>query len=164
VGRLQEEKKTHSPAVAVVAKPIIESAPVTPVLRKGNTLHYLLAAMSVTKSDVQVILEREVFEIAGKEAVEQEKTVAGAAIAKLAFQIEEFIDKNSSRLQIEEWVYKLNQLKELTIKEKVTAARTELGEMAASGAGDTAAIIERVHLLQKELQVPAYTPDLFTVK
>ncbi len=164
VGRIQEEKKSTAPAVVPKA-PATSAvvAPAAPVLRKDNTFQYLLAAVTVTVPEVQSILERELTVIVGDEDIKKEQTAAAPAIAKLAFQIESFTEKNSSRLQIEEWVYKLNQLREILIKEKITAARTELNQLAETG-GDVAEVLTRVQQLQKELQVPPYTPELFTQK
>ena len=164
VGRIQDEQaKAVAPrAVTASTPPVDTPIRLQPVLlRKENTLYYVLATLAVTVPPVQVILDREVRLIVGDEMVTRELVQAEATIAKLAFQIEEFIEKSSPRLQIEEWVYKLNQLRELTIKDKITAARVELNNRAAKGSNDTGDVVARVHDLQKQLQVAAYTPDLF---
>ncbi len=160
VKRLEDEKKMATPAVAITPNVVVVPAPVVPVLRKDNTLHYILAAMAVAPAHVKTVLERETCAIIGEEVIEAERMNAATPIAKLSFQIETFIEKNSERLQIEEWVYKLNQLREIVIKEKISAARNELNTLSSTG-GDTMSVLERVQTLQKELQIPPYTPELF---
>jgi DNA primase len=160
VRRLEEEKKTSSPAVAVTPSSSLAPSAAAPVLRKDNTLQYLLAAITVTAPSVKIILERETRAIVGEEVTETERINAATPIAKLAFQIETFIEKNSERLQLEEWVHKLNQLREIVIKEKIAAARMELHDLSQTG-GDMTPVLARVQELQKELQTPPYTTELF---
>lgn len=163
VVRLQEEKKPG--VVGPVATPDIKThAPVevSAILRKDGTFQYLLAAGAVVSPEVSYIINREVESIVGTEAVIRERELASAHISKLTFQIEEFVEKNSYRLQIEEFTHKLNQLRELTLKGKMALERANLKKLEETGQSGTDVILQRILDIQKQLQTAAYKPELFS--
>ena len=133
----------------------------TAILRKEGTLHYLLAALTVVPESVREVLEREIAVIVSPEVLESEQTNGSSHIAKLTFQIEQFIEKSSYRLQIEEFTHKLNQLHKLTVEGKITIERAQLREIESSGEGDTMPVLLRVNELRRQLQASEYQVSIF---
>jgi len=169
VTRIAEEAaKAHKVGAGVAAEqkpPVVTAIPSPSVApRKETTLHYLLAAVTVVPPEIASVIEREMVSIVGKETVESERSAAGAVLAKLAFPIESFIEASSPRVQIEEFTHKLNHLREVTLKEKLLIERNNLKQLEQAGDPDTVVVLQRVLELQKQLQVAAYTPELFGFK
>jgi DNA primase len=169
VARIAEEAaKVHKVGVGVGVeqKPaLVVAAPSAHVVpRKETTLHYLLAAVTVVAPEVASIIEREMIAIVGAEIVEMERASAGSVLSKLAFPIESFMEQSSPRVQIEELTHKLNHLREVTLKEKLLVERNNLKQLEQAGDPDTVVVLQRVLELQKQLQVAAYTPELFGFK
>ena len=134
---------------------------VAAILRKEGTLHYLLAALTVVTEPVREVLEREIALIVSPEVLASERESGSAHISKLTFQIEQFIEKSSYRLQSEEFTHKLNQLHKLTVEGKMAIERKLLKEMELEGSGDTMPILMRVNELRRELQAAEYVPTIF---
>ena len=169
VTRLNEEAaKAHKVSVGGAAEqkrePVVVAASVAAAPRKETTLHYLLAAVTVVAPEVAVIIEREMAAIVGSDLVEVERASAGSVLAKLAFPIEAFMEQSTNRVQIEEFTHRLNHLREVTLKEKLLIERNMLKQLEQEGSSDTIAVMQRVLELQKQLQVAAYTPELFGLK
>ncbi len=135
--------------------------PIATILRKEGTLHYLLAALTVVPLPVKEILEREIKTIVGEEVFGQEGNDGAEHISKLTFQIEQFIEKSSYRLQIEEFTHKLNQLHKLTVEGKIAIERAALREIEAIGEGDTMPVLLRVNELRRQLQAAEYSVSIF---
>ena len=163
VTRIAEES-SKTPKVAVPAEqPQVVMPPVNAVApRKETTLHYLLAAVTVVSPEVAAVMEREMMAIVGADIVASERASASSVLAKLAFPIESFMEQSSPRVQFEEFTHKLNHLREVTLKEKLQIERNLLKAVEQAGGGDTTAIMQRILELQKQLQVAAYTPEVFT--
>lgn len=162
--RLLEEQKRapaqyKEPAPPKVASTTTEN--VTAILRKEGTLHYLLAAMAVVPVPVKEVLEREISVIVSLEVLESERASAGSHISKLSFQIEQFIEKSSYRLQIEEFTHKLNQLHKLTVEGKLALERALLRQIETTGEGDTMPVLLRVNELRRQLQASEYQVSIF---
>ena len=134
---------------------------VAAILRKEGTLHYLLAALTVVPAPVKEVLEREIAVIVSPEVLESEQANGSAHISKLTFQIEQFIEKSSYRLQIEEFTHKLNQLHKLTVEGKLAQEKAQLREIETSGEGDTMPVLLRVNELRRQLQANEYQPTIF---
>ena len=163
VMRISEETaKVPKPGAAPIPQIIVPSVKSGDAPRKETALHYLLAASTVVAPEVAAIIDRETALIVGPELVAAEQAAAASIMSKLAFPIEAFIEKSSPRVQIEEFTHKLNYLREVTLKEKLLLERTILKELEQSGGGDTTAIMQRILDLQRQLQMAAYTPDIFT--
>ncbi len=135
--------------------------PIAPILRKEGTLHYLLAALTVVLLPVKEVLEREIKTIVGEEVFAQENVSGADHISKLTFQIEQFIEKSSYRLQIEEFTHKLNQLHKLTVEGKLALEKVQLREIETSGEGDTMPVLLRVNELRRQLQATEYQVSIF---
>jgi hypothetical protein len=120
--------------------------------------------VTVVAPEVASIIEREMIAIVGAEIVEMERASAGSVLSKLAFPIESFMEQSSPRVQIEELTHKLNHLREVTLKEKLLVERNNLKQLEQAGDPDTVVVLQRVLELQKQLQVAAYTPELFGFK
>ena len=135
--------------------------PIATILRKEGTLHYLLAACTVVPLAVKEVLEREITTIVGADVFEQEAHGTVAHISKLTFQIEQFIEKSTYRLQIEEFTHKLNQLHKLTVEGKIAIERATLRAIEASGEGDTMPVLLRVNELRRQMQAAEYQVSIF---
>jgi DNA primase len=162
--RLLEEQKRQPVQYKEVAVEKITTPPtetMTAILRKEGTLHYLLAALTVVPEPVREVLVREIAVIVSPEVLESERLGGSAHISKLTFQIEQFIEKSSYRLQIEEFTHKLNQLHKLTIEGKLAQEKAQLREIEASGEGDTMPVLLRVNELRRQLQANEYQPTIF---
>ncbi len=162
--RLLEEQKRQPVQYKEVTTektttPVTET--MTAILRKEGTLHYLLAALTVVPEPVREVLEREITVIVSPEVLENERVSGSAHISKLTFQIEQFIEKSSYRLQIEEFTHKLNQLHKLTVEGKLAQEKAQLREIEASGEGDTMPVLLRVNELRRQLQANEYQPTIF---
>jgi DNA primase len=161
--RLLDEQKR---APVQYKEPEQKTTPVTPenvtaILRKEGTLHYLLAATTVVPDHVKDVLEREIAVIVSPEVLESERATAGSHISKLTFQIEQFIEKSSYRLQVEEFTHKLNQLHKLTVEGKLAIERALLREIETTGEGDTMPVLLRVNELRRQLQASEYQVTIF---
>ncbi len=164
VMRLLEEQKRQPVQYKEVSTEKISTPPtetMTAILRKEGTLHYLLAALTVVPAAVREVLEREIAVIVSPEVLESERTNGSAHISKLTFQIEQFIEKSSYRLQIEEFTHKLNQLHKLTVEGKLAQEKAQLREIEAGGEGDTMPVLLRVNELRRQLQATEYAPSIF---
>ena len=166
VTRITEEAaKVHKMGVGVAVSPKPESVVVAQVVqaapRKETTLHYLLAAVTVVSPEIAAVIEREMAVIIGTEIVEAERANAGSILAKLAFPIEAFMEQTTARVQAEEFTHRLNHLREVALKEKLLIERNTLKQLEQEGSSDTVLVMQRVLELQKQLQVAAYTPELF---
>jgi DNA primase len=164
--RLLEEQKRapaqyKEPAAQITETTKVTTEHVTAILRKEGTLHYLLAAMTVVPLPVKEVLEREVAAIVGMDVLSDEQINGSSHISKLTFQIEQFIEKSSYRLQIEEFTHKLNQLHKLTVEGKLAHEKAQLREIEASGEGDTMPVLLRVNELRRLLQANEYQPSIF---
>jgi DNA primase len=164
VMRLLEEQKRQP----VQYKEVTTEKPTTPqtetmtaILRKEGTLHYLLAALTIVPEPVRNVLEREIGLIVSPEVLESERVNGSAHISKLTFQIEQFIEKSSYRLQIEEFTHKLNQLHKLTVEGKLAQEKAQLREIEAGGEGDTMPVLLRVNELRRQLQANEYQVSIF---
>ncbi len=162
--RLLEEQKRQPVQYKEVTTektttPVTET--MTAILRKEGTLHYLLAALTVVPEPVREVLEREITVIVSPEVLENERVSGSAHISKLTFQIEQFIEKSSYRLQIEEFTHKLNQLHKLTVEGKLAQEKAQLREIESSGEGDTMPVLLRVNELRRQLQATEYAPSIF---
>ncbi len=169
VTRITEEAaKVHKVGAGLAAAPKPEPVVVTPVThaapRKETTLHYLLAAVTVVSPEIAAVIEREMAAIIGTEIVEAERASAGPILAKLAFPIEAFMEQTTPRVQGEEFTHRLNHLREVALKEKLLIERNNLKQLEQEGSSDTVTVMQRVLELQKQLQVAAYTPELFGFK
>lgn len=169
VARISEEAaKVHKVGASSIVEQKSASVTTTPspsvTPRKETALHYLLAAVTVVTPEIAAIIEREMVAIVGVEIVEAERVNAGSVLAKLAFPIEAFMEASSGRVQIEEFTHKLNYLREVTLKEKLLIERNNLKQLEQAGDPDTVVVLQRVLELQKQLQVAAYTPELFGFK
>ena len=134
---------------------------ITTILRKEGTLHYLLAACTVVPVSIKEVLEREIKIIVDDEVFAQENVSGADHISKLTFQIEQFIEKSTYRLQIEEFTHKLNQLHKLTVEGKMAIERAALRSIEASGEGDTMPVLLRVNELRRQLQAAEYQVTIF---
>jgi DNA primase len=164
VMRLLEEQKRQpvqykEVTVEKISSPQTET--MTAILRKEGTLHYLLAATTVVPEEVKQVLEREIAAIVSPEVLKSERESGSAHIAKLTFQIEQFIEKSSYRLQIEEFTHKLNQLHKLTVEGKLAQEKVQLREIETSGEGDTMPVLLRVNELRRQLQANEYQVSIF---
>lgn len=162
--RLLEEQKRQPVQYKEVTTEKVTTLPtetMTAILRKEGTLHYLLAALKVVPEPVREVLEREIAVIVSPEVLASERENGSAHIAKLTFQIEQFIEKSSYRLQIEEFTHKLNQLHKLTIEGKLAQEKSQLREIESSGEGDTMPVLLRVNELRRQLQANEYQVSIF---
>ncbi|MBY0537960.1 DNA primase [Patescibacteria group bacterium] len=162
--RLLEEQKRQPvqyKEVTVEKTPTPQNETMTAILRKEGTLHYLLAALTIVPEPVREVLEREIAVIVSPEVLESERINGSAHISKLTFQIEQFIEKSSYRLQIEEFTHKLNQLHKLTVEGKLAQEKAQLKEIESSGQGDTMPVLLRVNELRRQLQANEYQVSIF---
>jgi DNA primase len=169
VTRIAEEAaKNLKVGVSATAQQKPEPAAVAPVVhaapRKETTLHYLLAAVTVVSPEVAAVIEREMKTIIGTDIVEAERAQAGPILSKLAFPIEAFLEQSSDRVQAEEFTHRLNYLREVTLKEKLLIEKNNLKQLEQAGDPDTVVVLHRVLELQKQLQIAAYTPEIFGFK
>lgn len=164
VTRIVDEsaKAKALPQPAVAPAPPTAAPTEAIAAKKETTLHYLLAAVTVVPPAIQAVLEREMATIVGSEVVVSERASAAAVLGKLAFPIEAFMEGASVRVQLEEFTHKLNHLREVTLKEKLLIERNNLKELERLGDPDVATVLQRVLELQRQLQVAAYTPELFS--
>ena len=160
---LEEQKRAPAQYKEVTTEKLTtpQTETMSAILRKEGTLHYLLAALTVVLAPVREVLEREIAVIVSPEVLQSERENGSAHIAKLTFQIEQFIEKSSYRLQIEEFTHKLNQLHKLTVEGKLSLEKAQLREIETTGAGDTMPVLLRVNELRRQLQATEYQVSIF---
>ena len=125
--------------------------------RKEVTLLYLLAVATIVSQSVRSVLEQEINSITNSNIDDLTKEMSTDALIKITFQIEEFLEKNSSLIIYEELVYKLEQLRRLYLDEQLAILRQQLN--ANSDISDE--VLPKILELQKKKQLPAYTIDIF---
>jgi len=125
--------------------------------RKEATLLYLLAVTTIVSQSVRSILEQEINNITNSNIDDLTKEIPTDALTKITFQIEEFLEKNSSLVIYEELVYKLEQLRRLYLDEQLAILRQQLN--VNSDISDE--VLPKIFQLQKKKQLPAYTIDIF---
>jgi len=122
-----------------------------------KTLAYLVAAVNVVTPEERAVLKQLVIAIVGRPWSEACRLVPDGLSSQLTFSLETEFEKVSQKVRRAELVHKLNQLRELTLRDQMQVVRAQIG---SSETGD-GAILAEIAGLAKALQIPPLTTGVF---
>lgn len=163
VDRIRNEKSTTA-ANSVKAPVATLKSSGSELKQSESVLTYLVGAMSLFDEPAQAAIAVRLADITGKQVEALRESVPATALAEVLFRTESFLDKNPRKVFEEEFVYKLNKFRELTIRTDLKEAREALHKAEESGESEVVAVLMgKVATLQLALQVVPYTKDILKV-
>lgn len=131
--------------------------------RRESLLNYLVTITDLYDGSVQNKLETALTEITGQSHEELKKFIAASESSALLFTEEDRFNDVSLQHQKMELIEKLNELQQLTTKDKLKTEKELLKTAETSGQSDNMSdILVRIAALQKQLVEVKYTLDLFS--
>lgn len=152
VERLAEGKKAtpvHESEKRAVVSPAAQSQ--ASATRKQSLLAYLVA--SIVLLPKQEAVEAALTEIMDMPLGEISDAIPAEVKAEVLFVAEGFLDKNPARVFYDEYVHKLNQLRDVVVREQISIAREMLREAEETGEeARISATWARISSLEKKRQ------------
>ncbi|MEX0917946.1 MAG: DNA primase [Candidatus Paceibacterota bacterium] len=157
-----ERDRARRPAVATEQSAHQEAEAPASVTRKEALLAYMVAAEALLSEKERAVVSRTFEAAVGRPITAVRDELSAEVISPLVFQLENELADMRPLQRHEELAGRLQELRELLLKETIREKRTTLA--AAERTGDEAAmetLMGEVAELHREFGKPRYSPELF---